>query len=144
LNKDYFEKSETLLRSFGIQSHVDSRGFLGICEFFIDSGFVAKRFYFITDVSKDEIRGEHAHKKLEQVFVCLQGSFELEVNDGINIQKVVVNNRTEAFYLKPGLWREMSNFTNDAICLVIASDSYDPIDYILDFNEYLGWINGKR
>lgn len=90
------------------------------------------------DVPKGGIRGQHGHKKLQQVFICLNGYFDLSVTDGMSLERVTLN-RHEAVYLANGLWRELSNFSADGICLVLASQTYDVQDYIFDFEEFLKW-----
>jgi dTDP-4-dehydrorhamnose 3,5-epimerase-like enzyme len=138
MNKDY-----KLLEQVAVSSHEDHRGFLGVCEFFSELGFEAKRFYYISEVDSGVVRGRHAHKTLKQVYVCLSGQFTLSATDGELSQSITLHSKSDAVYVKPGLWREMLDFSSDAICLVIASHKHDPDDYIFDFEEYKRWRNEK-
>lgn len=128
-----------LLTKVPVSSFVDERGSLGVCELENMIPFAVKRIYFISNVPKDESRGSHAHKELEQVFLSLKGSFELKVTDGEISDHQVVTSSGDALYVPRGLWRDVSNFSTDAVCLVLASATYDASDYIHSFSEFLEW-----
>lgn len=116
----------------------NSHGDLGVLELQDLAPFEVQRIYYLLNIPKGGIRGQHGHKQLQQVFICLNGDFELSVTDGVSIEQVTLK-RHEAVYLAKGLWRELSNFSADGICLVLASQKFDPADYIFDFEEYLKW-----
>ena len=126
------------MKKLDLQVFSDSYGDLGVLELQDLAPFEVKRIYYLLNVPKGGVRGQHGHKQLEQVFICLNGDFEISVTDGASIQKVTLN-RHEAVYLEKGLWRELSNFSADGICLVLASQKFDIADYIFDFEEYLRW-----
>lgn len=128
-----------LITRVPVSSFVDERGTLGVCELENVIPFAVKRIYFISDVPNAESRGSHAHKELEQVFISLKGSFELKVTDGVTSDHQVVTNPGDAFHVPKGLWRDLSNFSPDAVCLVLASTTFDASDYIHSFPEYLEW-----
>jgi hypothetical protein len=121
-----------------IASHFGERGDLGVCELEGVIPFTVKRTYFISNVPRMQIRGQHGHKLLQQVFICIKGNFCLEVTDGSNVDRVFLT-QNQAFYSPSGLWRELSEFSEDAICLVLASDKYDVSDYIFDYSEFIAW-----
>ncbi len=128
-----------LIETVQLQDFSDSRGQLLVAEFFSELGVVAKRIYILRNVPDLSQRGGHAHKKLKQVFFCLQGSFQMKVSDGVNSETVLMSQDTPGIFLRSGLWRDLNSFSEDAICLVIASEPYDVDDYIGNFNEYLSW-----
>ena len=115
-------------------------GFLGFVEN-VDLPFNVKRVYFISDVPKGVIRGQHGHRHLKQFLVALKGSFEIRVInlDGENIYKL--NTKTQGLYIPSNSWRELKNFTQDAICLVLASDQYDENDYYYNLNDFIDLIS---
>lgn len=111
-------------------------GFLLPVEQNCDVPFTIKRIYYLYDVPLNIRRGYHAHKKLEQVLICLKGKVKIQVYDG-NVEKVIVLDKpTKGLYIGPFVWREMFDF-EDAVLLVIASDFYSESDYIRDYKQFL-------
>jgi hypothetical protein len=107
----------------------------------IEVPFEIKRIYYLYDIPGGESRGGHAHRKLEQLIIATSGSFEITIDDG-NLKKTIQLNRPyEGLYLPSGLWRELDNFSSGSICLVLASQNYDELDYIRDYNDYLKYKN---
>ena len=119
----------------------DQRGELSAIEIPDGVSFHTKRIYYISDVPTHSIRGAHAHKKLKQIFVALSGSFTLNVTDGNSLDKVKVMAQSSGYYLPSGYWRELSDFSANTICLVLASEHFDEGDYIRDMNDFLSWKN---
>jgi dTDP-4-dehydrorhamnose 3,5-epimerase-like enzyme len=137
-------KTLNLLEEIQLQSFSDTRGFLGVMELIEMPHFRVQRFYFITRVPEGATRGSHAHKTLKQYFFALRGSFTLSVTDGLVTENVTVRAEENGFFLKEGMWRELTDFSSDCVCLVLASAPYDQNDYIQDFNEYVLWKNHER
>lgn len=111
----------------------DSRGNLSFIEAGRHIPFHFQRVYFLYDVPSDSFRGGHAHKNLKQFMICLSGSFDLELHDGYNQKTINLKRPFEGIYICPMVWRELKNFSTNAVCLVLASDYYDEEDYIRDF-----------
>ena len=103
----------------------------------IEAPFEIKRVYYLYDVPGGESRGAHAHKELEQLIIAASGSFDVTIDDGKNKKTVSLNRPNFGLHLKPGMWRELSNFSSGSICLVLASLLYDEADYIRDYDEFL-------
>ena len=120
-----------------IDYKTDTRGDIGIFEIPKKEYFHIKRIYYITKVPRNKYRGSHAHKSLHQVFFSLSGSFKLEVTDGVLRDEVQLIESGSGYYLPAGYWRELSDFTDGAVCLVLASDVFEEADYIRDYNEFL-------
>ena len=114
------------------------RGILNVCDL-ENQQFQVKRFYYISNVPNGKSRGLHGHKKLKQIFFALSGEFTLNATDGEVSDSVVLSAHGPGYLLPAGYWRELNNFSNDGICLVLASESYNPSDYIYSFDEYLNW-----
>jgi glyoxylate utilization-related uncharacterized protein len=103
----------------------------------VDIPFSVKRIYYLYDVPSGETRGGHAHKDLEQVVFAVSGSFDITIDDG-RTKKIVQLNRPDfGLYLPPGIWRDISNFSSGAVCLVLASEKFQEADYIRDYNNFL-------
>lgn len=118
----------------------DMRGDITVAEYGQYLPFVAKRCFLVFDVPSREIRGEHAHKQLHELLVCVQGSCSVMVDDGINRQEFLLNSRTQGVYLPPMVWRVHYKYSPDAISMVLASEVYDADDYIRDYDEYLKMV----
>ncbi|WP_422081511.1 sugar 3,4-ketoisomerase [Ulvibacterium sp.] len=99
--------------------------------------FEVKRIYHLYGVPTGEKRGGHAHYELEQYILAVSGSFDVIIDDGVNNRIITLNRSNLALHIVPGIWRELENFSSDAICLVIASHKYDEGDYIRDYKSYL-------
>lgn len=102
----------------------------------INLPFSIKRIYYLYDIPGGEGRGAHAHKALEQLIVAASGSFDVQLDDGSNKKTVTLNRPYYGLLLPPGLWRELSNFSSGAICLVLASATYQVEDYIRDYQAF--------
>jgi len=127
------------LKKLDVHSLVDFRGNLNIAELGRFDEFAVKRIYYISNVPKGVERGAHAHKSLKQVFFAISGSFTLKVTDGVNSDSVQLNSHSCGYFLSSGFWRVLSDFSQDGVCLVLASEYYDPDDYIHKFDEFLDW-----
>ncbi len=103
--------------------------------------FKIKRFYFINHLFNPKaIRGLHVHKKLEQIIFCINGSFDLHLDDGRNRQKIVMDDPYVGVRLGPKLWHTMKRFSQDCVILVVANDYYKKGDYIRNYKEFLDYI----
>ena len=106
--------------------------------------FDVKRVYYLYDVPGGSERGGHAHKKLEQLIIAASGSFDVMIDDGKTKKIVELNRPYYALHIKPGIWREILNFSSGAICLVLASEKYNPEDYLRDYSSFLRYKDESR
>lgn len=102
-----------------------------------DIPFDIKRIYYIWGTQNDIIRGHHAHKKLEQVIICVSGSCDFILDNGKTRENVHLGSGNQGLYIKHNIWREFTNFTPDCVILVLASEHYDESDYIRDYDTFL-------
>ncbi len=121
--------------------HGDHNGKLVALEKNEDFPFEIKRVYYIWDTTYDAVRGKHAHKNLEQVIVCMKGSCDFILDDGSSKSIVHLDNPTYGLYIKNNIWREFTNFSEDCVVMVLASEHYNPEDYIYDYDEFLKSVN---
>jgi UDP-2-acetamido-3-amino-2,3-dideoxy-glucuronate N-acetyltransferase len=130
------------LRVQGVSLHrvplvKDMRGDLLAREVGRGLPFSPKRFFVVTGVPSKEVRGEHAHRTLDQLLICLAGSVSVVVDDGTNRQEVVLDSPELALHLPPMVWGIQYKYTADAVLLVLASDGYDAADYIRDYDTFI-------
>jgi dTDP-4-dehydrorhamnose 3,5-epimerase-like enzyme len=98
---------------------------------------VPRRYFAVVDVPSKEVRGEHAHRELEQLLVCLRGSMALVADDGTRRQEILLDSPEIAVYVPPMVWCVQYKYSADALLLVLASDVYQPHDYIRDYDQFL-------
>ena len=122
------------------QPHGDERGQLVALEEFKDIPFAIKRVYYMYDTGNGVVRGHHAHKNLEQILVCIHGSCKIKLDNGSESKIVHLERPYEGVYVANNMWREMFDFSEEAVLLVLASDLYDENDYIRDYDEFLTFI----
>lgn len=118
-------------------------GSLGIIEF-STLDFNPARIYWISNVPQGSERGHHAHKALSQVICILTGTVEIEITEGDQKSIFKLDQYSNSLRLKPGLWRVLRNFSNDACVLVICDQPFDESDYIRDYSEYQEWHRSKN
>lgn len=107
--------------------------------------FPIKRFYFINNLTNpDTVRGNHAHKKLEQVIFCVNGFFELKLDDGYKKWSVLMENPSTGVYLKNKIWHSMAKFSPNCVILVVANDYYNEDDYIRNYEDFLEYVKNQR
>lgn len=115
----------------------DKYGHLTPIEEKVDIPFEIKRVYYISKVEQGVTRGFHSHRKLHQVLVCLNGSVKIRLKNPDNEEIVELNEPSLGLYIGPYIWREMFDFTEGSVLLVLASEYYDEDDYIRNYDYYL-------
>lgn len=115
----------------------DLRGALTFGEINQHLPFEPKRFFIVFDVPSREVRGEHAHRELQEFLVCLRGSCAVAIDDGHARDEVVLDSPTIGLHLPPRLWRVHYKYSPDAMLLVLCSDVYKADDYIRDYDTFL-------
>lgn len=123
--------------------HEDRRGNLSVVENGQTLPFDVKRVYYLYDVPGGENRGAHAHKELSQLIIAASGSFTVTLDDGKCKRSFFLNRPYQGLYVKPGMWRDLDDFSSGAVCMVLASDVYLKEDYIRDYKEFLEFRNGE-
>ena len=129
---------------YTFQPHGDDRGQLVSLEEYNDIPFRIKRVYYMYNTVEGVVRGKHAHKKLEQILVCISGSCKIKLDTGKETKVVVLEKPYEGLYVSNDMWREMYDFSQDAVLVVFASELYDESDYIRDYEEFLRFIAEKE
>jgi acetyltransferase-like isoleucine patch superfamily enzyme len=121
----------------------DLRGSLFAVELERLAPFVVRRFFAVFDVPSAEVRGEHAHYRCHQFLICLQGSLHVIADDGSSRQEFVLTAMRTGLYLPPMTWGIQYRYSPGTILGVLASDPYDPTDYIRDYDEFIRAIEAS-
>jgi UDP-2-acetamido-3-amino-2,3-dideoxy-glucuronate N-acetyltransferase len=116
---------------------VDLRGNLVAGEWPGQLPFIPKRYFIVFDVPGKDVRGEHAHRRCHQFLVCLKGSVSVVVDDGTIREEIALDRPDSGLSLPPMIWSVQYKYSSDAVLLVLASDLYDPSDYIRDYDAFL-------
>lgn len=122
---------------FELPKVADPRGNLTFIEGGRHLPFEIKRVFYLYDVPTGESRGAHAHRKLFQFLICLSGSFDVAIDDGVEKTVLHLNRPWQGLMIPPMIWAAETNFDAGSVCLVLASEIYQREDYIYDFAQYL-------
>ncbi|MCI7437099.1 MAG: FdtA/QdtA family cupin domain-containing protein [Spirochaetia bacterium] len=123
--------------------HGDSRGKLVSLEGLKNIPFEIKRMYYMFDTLPNESRGFHAHAKLEQVIIAMDGACRFVLDDGEERAEVLLNRPDVGLYIGPGMWREMHDFSYGCKLVVLASEYYDEKEYIRNYDDFLKSVRKK-
>lgn len=124
------------IRLIQLQKHGDERGMLIALEDGKNVPFVIRRVYYLFDTKSGVHRGLHAHRNLRQLAVAMRGSMTFRLSDGFSRREIVLNNPAQGLLLDCMIWREMCDFSEDCVLMVLADQLYDPTDYIWDYDEF--------
>ncbi len=102
----------------------------------IEIPFAIKRLFYLYDIPGGESRGAHAHRTLNQFLIAASGSLDVTIDDGHSKKTIQLNRPYMGLHIKPMIWDYMSNFSSGSIVLVLASDVYNPFDYIREYDEF--------
>ncbi|WP_082798764.1 GNAT family N-acetyltransferase [Chryseobacterium cucumeris] len=101
--------------------------------------FNVKRIFYLYDIAGGESRGAHSHKECHQFLIAASGSFEVSLDDGKFKRQVFLNRPDLGLHIPPGIWASEINFSSGAICLVLASHTYNENDYIRNYEDFLNF-----
>ena len=102
--------------------------------------FDIRRVYYIYDVQGNSRRGFHAHRALEQVLLCIHGSCKILMDNGTEKEIVQLDKPNEGLLIENNIWREMYDFSDSAVLLVLASEYYDEADYIRNYEDFIKMV----
>jgi dTDP-4-dehydrorhamnose 3,5-epimerase-like enzyme len=132
------------IKKYTFPIHGDERGQLVAVEELKDVPFDIKRVYYLYETVQGVCRGFHAHKNLQQVLICVHGSCKVLLDDGREKRDVLLDKPNEGLYISNNVWREMYDFSPDAVLLVLASQLYDEADYIRDYDDFLAFVSSQE
>ncbi|MBR2937939.1 MAG: WxcM-like domain-containing protein [Oscillospiraceae bacterium] len=131
------------VKLYNFPSHGDDRGQLIAIEEMQDIPFDVKRIYYIYDTLPGVRRGFHAHRNLQQILICVSGSCKIHLDNGFDTAEVLLDRPDLGLYISNDMWREMYDFSEGAVLLVLASQHYDEADYIRNYDAFIEMVRGK-
>lgn len=135
-------KNSGIVRVSSFNDYPD--GNLYIAESGRNLPFRIKRVYYINALGNAKaIRGKHAHKKLEELLFCINGSFVLNLDDGSHQQSILLDDPSYGIRIRPGLWITMHSFSQDCVMLVLADDYYVESENIRDYRHFIEFVNNE-
>ena len=125
--------------------HGDDRGHLVVIEGMKDVPFEIKRAFYIYGSDPEVVRGQHANRESEFVLINVAGTSKVKVKDGEGNEAIFCLNRPHTgIYLPTMVWKDMYDFSNDSVLLVLASTHYDATEYIRDYDEFVKEIQNAK
>ena len=121
----------------------DARGQLGVVEG-ARLPFDIQRVYYLFDIPMGAVRGEHGHKKLQQLMVSMNGACEITFNDGEEQYKFTIDSPSQAILVPAGLWRSIRFTKPDSVLCVFASHPYEQDDYLYSYEDFLEWVKQEK
>jgi dTDP-4-dehydrorhamnose 3,5-epimerase-like enzyme len=125
------------VRLYNLPLIQDPRGSLCFAQFDETLPFLARRYFSVFAVGADQTRGAHAHRTVHQFLICVKGSCLVSLDDGKTRDQVWLDRPELALYIPPKIWATQQRFSKDGVLIVLASDVYDPDEYIRDYDEFL-------
>jgi dTDP-4-dehydrorhamnose 3,5-epimerase-like enzyme len=125
------------IKRIQLQSHGDPRGMLIALEPERNVPFPIRRVYYLFATRRNVHRGRHAHRHLNQLAISVRGSVKFLLDDGSGPTEVVLDDPSQGLLLGRMVWRELYDFSDDCVLMVLADQPYDPDDYITDYDLFL-------
>ena len=125
-----------IARYLPLQPRGDADGWLIALEGGKNMPFDMRRAYYIYGTRAGVIRGKHAHRRLQQLMVCMAGRCTVLLDDGRTREEVLLADNERGLFIDPMVWHEMHDFSRDCVLLVLADDYYNTADYIRDYGEF--------
>jgi dTDP-4-dehydrorhamnose 3,5-epimerase-like enzyme len=110
----------------------------------VEIPFAVKRIFFVYDIPYGKTRGMHAHKSCHEFLLAAGGSFDIELEDGIDKRIIRLNRPMQGVHVLPGIWTKETNYSSGAVCLVLASEVYTEEDYIRKYSDYKELYGGNK
>jgi dTDP-4-dehydrorhamnose 3,5-epimerase-like enzyme len=129
--------------TFEIDSFDDKRGSLSVLERNKSIPFDLERIYYLYKTQDQNVRGVHAHKKLEQIIISFSGKYQILLDDGVNKATFTLDDPSLGLYVCPMIWREVTPIGDCGVCVVLASRKYEEDDYIHEYSDFLKLVESK-
>ena len=131
---------KNICKIFQFKDLGDERGNLVVIEGGIDIPFELKRVFYIYGSDCDVVRGQHANRRTKFILINVSGKSKVRITDGKEEYIVVLDKPRMGVYLPPMIWKDMYDFSEDSILLVLCSEHYDADEYIRNYEEYISEI----
>lgn len=126
-----------------LQTHGDDRGSLVALEDQKNVPFTIRRVYYLFNTKGDVRRGFHAHRALTQLVIAVRGSCRFVLDDGTERVEIRLDNPAQGLQVESMMWREMYDFSDDCVLMVLADAHYDESDYIRSYEDFLKQASKK-
>lgn len=123
-------------RLIDLPGSTDDRGRLAFVEPPHTIPFEISRVYYLFDVPRGKERGAHGHRDLQQLMIAASGSFSVTLDDGKERKTFRLSRPDQGLYISRMIWRDLTDFSDDAVCLVLASERYSEDDYFRSYDEF--------
>ena len=127
-------------RLIELPKFTDVRGNLTFVESWNHIPFEIKRTYYLYDIPAGSTRAAHGHKALHQLMIAVSGSFDVILDDGNEKITFHLNRPDVGLYISPMIWRDLNNFSSNAVCVVLASEFYDESDYYRKYTDFISAV----
>ena len=131
---------KNICKIFQFKDLGDERGNLVVIEGGIDIPFELKRVFYIYGSDCDVVRGQHANRRTEFILINVSGKSKVRITDGKEEYIVILDKPRMGVYIPPMIWKNMYDFSEDSILLVLCSEHYDADEYIRNYEEYISEI----
>ncbi len=128
------------IKLFPLQKRGDDRGSLIALEVGRNVPFTVRRVYYLFETKPGVRRGFHAHRDLKQLVVAVRGSCRFLLDDGREQIELLLDNPAQGLLVESMIWREMYDFSEDCVLMVLASALYDESDYIRDKAQFMALV----
>jgi hypothetical protein len=122
----------------------DERGTLAFLEGGRHIPFDIRRIFYLYSVPAAKTRAAHALRKCQQCLIAIAGSFDVLLDDGFTKRSCRLDRPNAGLYVPPEIWREVHRFSSEAVCLVLASELFDPADYYDTYADFMKAVGGSR
>ena len=122
----------------------DHRGNLSVAEEYSEVPFCIKRAFWMYGIPEGKGRGGHAHKTLKQFVISISGSFRVTLDDGKEKKEFLLDSPDKGLLIDTGIWADLTHFSRDAVCLVLASDVFKEEDYLGTYKEFTDFLASKK
>ncbi|MGH7934177.1 MAG: sugar 3,4-ketoisomerase [Candidatus Binataceae bacterium] len=130
--------------SVSLQCLRDSRGMLVVAQSGEQVPFPIRRMFFLRDVAPGSERGYHAHRACHELLVVPSGAVTIELDNAMRRSRHRLMDPDQALHVPPMTWIVLREFEAGTVCIVLASEHYDPADYIRDYQEFVAAVRGIR
>lgn len=113
----------------------DSRGKLVAIEGNKTIPFDIKRIFYIYASDSNVIRGQHANKESNFILISISGKCKIKLSDGSEELVISLDKPKEGLYIPKMIWKEMYDFTDNAVLLCLSDKEYSEDEYINDINK---------
>ena len=123
-------------RRIAVPGAADARGRVNFLQLGKGLDFEPKRLFWLHGIADGQWRGRYAHRDSQLLFVALHGACQVHLDDGTVKETVTLNDPAEALYVAPWIWHEMTDFSPEAVIMVVASTLFDEAEYLRDYEAF--------